>query len=80
MQKIIKAVPDFNNKVHFDICDLQKYDDKAIEKVTDENQYTEIANINLHTMVRLYGGEDVRIYQSKKENGHYVFWRHCWGD
>ena len=80
LQKILKVVPDFNKRVYFDICDLQKYDAEALKKVCDTNLYEQIADISLHTMVRLYGGENVRIYKSKKENGHYIYWRYCWGD
>ena len=46
----------------------------------DESLYKQIADIELHSMVHLYGGENVRIYKSTQDNEHYIYWRYCWGD
>ena len=70
----------FLKKVHLDVCDLQEYDKEVLEKLEDEKQYIKIADINLHTAITFYGGENVRIFKSTKENGHYIYWRYCWGD
>ena len=78
--KIIEKVPDFVQKVHFDICDIVKYDKDVYQKISDKSLYTLIADINLHTAVTFYGGENVFIYKSTKENGHYIYSRYCWGD
>lgn len=80
LAKIESKVPKFSRKTHFDICDLQMYDQKIFEKIKDESLYKQIADIQLHSMVHLYGGENVRIYKSTQDNGHYIYWRYCWGD
>lgn len=80
LAKIIEVIPDFTQRVHFDVCDLQKYDEHAYSKLEDKSLYTRVANINLHTAVTFYGGENVFIYKSTKQNGHYIYSRYCWGD
>ena len=80
LAKIINVVSDFAKSTHFNICDLQKYDSDALKKLLDTSIYEQIADINLRTAITFYGGENVRIYKSKKENGHYIYWRYCWGD
>lgn len=77
--KIIERIPDFIYKVHFDICDIAKYDEHIYQKVHEKSLYTLVADINLHTAVTFYGGENVFIYKSTK-NGHYIYSRYCWGD
>ena len=80
MAKIINQVPNFAKTTHFNICDLQKYDKDVFKKINDEKLYIQIADINLHTAVSYYGGENGRIYKSTQNNGHYIYWRYCWGD
>lgn len=73
-------IPDFIKKTCFDIWELFDYDNKIKEKLEDKNQYTKIADINVFTAVSYYGGANVKIYKSTKENGHYVYWKYTWGD
>ena len=80
LQKIVKIVPDFNKRVHFNIADIQAYDENILQKLEDKEQYNQIADINLFTGTHIYGGRNVRIYKSTKANGHYIFWEYCWGD
>ena len=80
LAKIESKVPKFSKKTHFNICDLQMYDKEILNKIKDETKYTQIADVNLHTAVSFYGGENVRIYKSTEDNEHYIYWRYCWGD
>lgn len=80
LAKIVERIPDFIYKVHFDICDIVKYDEQIYSKLKDESLYTLVADINLHTAVTFYGGENVFVYKSTKANGHYIYSRYCWGD
>lgn len=80
LQKIVKIVPDFNKRVHFNIADIQAYDENILQKLEDKERYNQIADINLFTGTHIYGGRNVRIYKSTKANGHYIFWEYCWGD
>lgn len=73
LAKIGNKVPHFSKKTHFNICDLQMYDTEIFEKIKDQNLYKQIADIELHSMVHLYGGENVRIYKSTQNNGHYIY-------
>ena len=73
-------IPDFIKKTHFDVWELFDYDNKINEKLKDENSYQKIADINVYTAVSYYGGANVEIYKSTKENGHYVYRKYTWGD
>lgn len=78
--QITTNVPDFIKKTCFDVWELFEYDKNIIENLKDENQYIKIADINVFTAVSYYGGANVEIYKSTKENGHYVYWKYTWGD
>lgn len=77
--KIVAKMPDFFERVVFSAIDLQQYDPDIFKKLDDPFKYNRRSDINLHTAVGYYGGENVRIYESN-DNGHYVFWRYTWGD
>lgn len=78
--KIIDKIPDFTKKTCFEIWELHDYDKEILNRLKDENQYKKIADINLYTAVSYYGGKNVEIYKSTKNNGHYVYWTYTWGD
>lgn len=81
IKKITKIVKDFEIKPHFDVADLQYFDDSILDKIEDKNFYQKIADINLshYKSKNFYGGENVWIYKSVK-NGHYIYWCYCYGD
>lgn len=81
IKKITKQIKDFEIKPHFNVADLQYYDNSILDKLKDKNLYEQIADINLSRIdgPTIYGGENCWIYKSVK-NGHYIYWCYCWGD
>ena len=85
--KIIQKVPDFATTTHFNILDLEEYDFSVYDKIKDEEEYKLIADVNLFTNVCTYGGRNVFIYKSMKneikygkEKYHYIYSCYAWGD
>lgn len=78
--KISTKVPDFTKKTCFDVWELFEYDNHIIDFLKNEKEYIKIADVNVFTAVSYYGGANVEIYKSTKENGHYVYWKYTWGD
>lgn len=81
IEKVSKHIKDFSYAPALDVHELAYYDDTIYKKVKDPALYEEVLNMNLDKIEgkSIYGGEDIRVYKSKK-NGHYVYLTLTWGD